>query len=140
MTTHISLNPECIPAFQDLQPRGSYKYILYTLSPAKPEIDILKKVKWATYADFLSDLPDDKCLYGVYSFDSEVEAEDKPWNKSLFVHWTPEKAGKEQTAKYGDAKINLYKELMGLGAHVEGVDKEGISEGKVRDMVMRYEK
>ncbi|EPS36719.1 hypothetical protein H072_9691 [Dactylellina haptotyla CBS 200.50] len=130
MAFGIGLSEDCVPAFNELQPNGPYKYVIYRINDHNTEVFVLKKAESGTYADFLAELPDDICRFGAYSFQGEIESE---WNKSLFVHWDPPTARPDHRAVYEEGKISLYRELMGIGAHMMATTKKELAEDIVRE-------
>ncbi|KAF3905433.1 Cofilin [Dactylellina cionopaga] len=127
MTKDIGLCEQCIPAFNELQPKGPYKYITFGIDREGTEIIVLKKATEGTYDDFLWEFPDEECKYGVYSFEGELE---KPINNTIFIHWNPEDADHERRKMYADNRVVLHRELMGLGTHLNGIHKSEISRTK----------
>ena len=82
----VSANAECLTVFQDLKLRKKYKYIIFILNKEKTEIIVEKTSTSTDYDDFIADLPENECRWGVY--DLEFQKEDGGQrNKIIFYQW-----------------------------------------------------
>jgi cofilin len=77
---------ECILAFQDLNLRKKYKFIIYKLSPDLKQIVVDKMSTSPDYETFLSNLPEYECRYAVCDVDYLDDSGDKR-NKICFFTW-----------------------------------------------------
>lgn len=81
----MSVNNECLSAFQDLKLGKKHKYILYALNAGNTEI-VVEKTSSGTYEDFLGDLPEGEPRFAIFDFEFEKEDGGKR-NKILFISW-----------------------------------------------------
>lgn len=82
----VSANADCLTVFQDLKLRKKYKYIIFILNKEKTEIIVEKTSTSTDYDDFIADLPENECRWGVY--DLEFQKEDGGQrNKIIFYQW-----------------------------------------------------
>ena len=107
--------------------KHSYKYIVFSMNDAMTEIVILKKgEKDATYDNFLEELPENDCRYGV--FDYEFTDDGRLQSKILFVVWAPDTAKIKPKMLYASSKANFKKKLVGIGAEIQATDLAEIDE------------
>ena len=82
----VSVNDVCLTTFQDLKLKKKYTYITFVLNKEKTEIIVDKTSTSKDYEDFLADLPENECRWGVYDFEFQKE-EGGQRNKIVFYHW-----------------------------------------------------
>ncbi|KAK6515512.1 cofilin [Arthrobotrys conoides] len=124
------LSGDAIPSFNSLQSDHSLKYIIYTISPDSKLINVLTSSKTGDYSQFLSELPENECRYGVYSFGDDQ-------NDTIFVNWIPDRAPVMERELYVESAVELWREMMGLRpvARFEVCEKSAIEEGDVRKKI-----
>jgi cofilin len=75
----------------------------------------------ATYDDFVAELPDDECRYGL--IDIEFESDDgRPTSKLVFISWNPDSAPIRLKMLYSGSKEALKSALTGVGIHINATD------------------
>lgn len=109
---------------------------MFALNAAQTEIEVIKKGdKDATYDQFLEELPENECRYGV--FDYEFTADGRQQSKILFVVWAPDTAKIKPKMLYASSKANFKKKLVGIGAEIQATDLAEIDAEAVQEKVTR---
>ena len=103
--------------------QGDFKlrYFIYHI-PDKKAILIEKKgPREATYDDFVAELPENDCRYGL--IDLEFESDDgRPTSKLVFITWNPDTASVRPKMLYSGSKEALKSVLVGVGIHINATD------------------
>ena len=103
--------------------RGDFKlrYFVYKIEN-KQKIVIEKQGSTEkTYDDFVAELPDDDCRYGL--IDLEFETDDgRPTSKLVFITWNPDTASVRPKMLYSGSKEALKNVLSGVGIHINATD------------------
>jgi cofilin len=103
--------------------RGDFKlrYFIYCIEN-KTSIVIEKQgPREATYEDFVSELPDNDCRYGL--IDLEFESDDgRPTSKLVFISWNPDTASVRPKMLYSGSKEAIKLVLQGVGIHINATD------------------
>jgi hypothetical protein len=81
----VSVNPECLVAFENLKLKAQYSYILYGLSRNGTEIIVRKTSEYQDHDNLLSDLPETECQWVVYDF--RYNTERGPKKKIILLSW-----------------------------------------------------
>lgn len=75
----------------------------------------------ATYEDFVADLPENECRYGL--IDIEFESDDgRPTSKLVFITWNPDTASVRLKMLYSGSKEAIKSALVGVGIHINATD------------------
>ncbi|KAF3078664.1 cofilin [Orbilia oligospora] len=124
------LSGDAIPLFNRLQSEHSPKYIIYNIPADTKLISVLKSSQTRNYSEFLSELPDNECRYGVYSFGDDQ-------NDTIFINWIPDGAGIMERELYVECALELWREMMGLRpvARFEVREKSAVAEEDVRKKI-----
>ncbi|KAG6813591.1 hypothetical protein H0H92_009635 [Tricholoma furcatifolium] len=92
MQSGVTLAADCETTFRRLQKKErnqeQYKYIIYKLSDDKKEIVVEKTSTSQDYEDFLKDLPERGCRWGVY--DLEFEKDGGKRKAITLISWAPD--------------------------------------------------
>ncbi|TEB22992.1 actin cross-linking [Coprinellus micaceus] len=131
----VSVNNECLSAFQDLKLGKKHKYILYALNAGNTEI-VVEKTSSGTYEDFLGDLPEGEPRFAIFDFEFEKEDGGKR-NKILFISWSPDGSKIKQKMVYASSKDALRRSLQGIAFEVQGTDLEEVSHETVLEKVSK---
>lgn len=88
----------------------------------KKEVVIEKKGERSkTFDDFVEDLPENDCRYGV--IDVEFETKDgRPTSKIVFITWNPDTASVRPKMLYSGSKEAVKGELAGCGIFINACD------------------
>ncbi|CDO76695.1 hypothetical protein BN946_scf184975.g4 [Trametes cinnabarina] len=133
----VSVNPECLEAYQELKLGKKIKYIIFTLNKDNTEIIVEKKSPLtSTYDDFLADLPEADCRWAVYDFDFEKEDGGKR-SKITFFSWSPDDSKVKQKMLFASSKDALRRSLVGIAAEIQGTDYSEVAHDNVLDKVSR---
>merc|ERR1711892_905070 len=74
-----------------------------------------------TYDDFVSELPENDCRYGL--IDLEFETDDgRPTSKLVFISWNPDSAPIRPKMMFGGSKEAIKAALPGVGIHINATD------------------
>lgn len=103
--------------------KGEFKlrYFIYKIEN-KETIVIEKKGSIDKgYDDFVADLPEDDCRYGI--IDLEFETDDgRPTSKLVFISWNPDTASIRPKMLYSGSKEAIKSALNGVGIHINATD------------------
>ncbi|KAL1922269.1 uncharacterized protein VTP21DRAFT_9808 [Calcarisporiella thermophila] len=136
MSSGVAVNSECLETFQALKLRKKFKYIVFKLNDTKTEIIVETSVEQASYDDFVESLPPSECRYAVYDFDFEKPGEGAR-NKICFYTWSPDSSKIRDKMLYASSKDALRKQLVGIGAEIQGTSFDEVSHEAVLDKVLR---
>jgi cofilin len=91
-----------------------------------------------TYDDFVADLPEDDCRYGL--IDLEFETDDgRPTSKLVFISWNPDTASIRPKMLYSGSKEAIKSALMGVGIHINATDHSELDlETSILPVVKRF--
>jgi cofilin len=91
-----------------------------------------------TYEDFVADLPEDDCRYGL--IDLEFETDDgRPTSKLVFISWNPDTASIRPKMLYSGSKEALKSALSGVGIHINATDHSELDlETSILPVVKRF--
>jgi hypothetical protein len=92
--------------FQELKLKKTSKYIIFILNKEKTEIIVEKKSTSKDYDDFIADLPENECRWGVYDLEFEKE-EGGRRNKIVFYQWYVIFNPKKKTLPARTARTNF---------------------------------
>ncbi|EGF98777.1 uncharacterized protein MELLADRAFT_73515 [Melampsora larici-populina 98AG31] len=135
MVKGVGVNQACIEEFMNLKLKKKTKYIVFTLSDNKTEIQVEKTSESQDYDDFLGDLPGEACRYAVYDF--EFESGEGKRNKLCFYAWSPDNAPIKNKMLYASSKDALRRSLVGIGVEIQGTDLSEVSFESVLEKATR---
>lgn len=112
------------------------RYIIYALNASNTTIEVVKKAApGATYDDFVAELPENECRYGV--FDYEFVEDGRAQGKILFVVWAPDTAKVKPKMLYASSKANFKKKLVGIGSEIQATCLAEVDADAVKEKVTR---
>ena len=114
------------------------RYFTYLIKDKKViEIDKQGPIT-ATYDDFVKDLPENDCRYGV--IDLEFESEDgRPTSKLVFISWNPDTASVRSKMVYAGSKEAMKSALQGVGININATDYSELDlETSILPVVKKY--
>ncbi|KAF8478103.1 actin depolymerizing factor, partial [Russula ochroleuca] len=117
----VSVNPDCLDVFQELKLKKTSKYIIFILNKEKTEIIVEKKSTSKDYDDFIADLPENECRWGVYDLEFEKE-EGGRRNKIVFYQWSPDTAKIKDKMVTASSRDALRRSLVGIAIEIQGTD------------------
>ncbi|KAH9002544.1 hypothetical protein EDB86DRAFT_2826994 [Lactarius hatsudake] len=125
----VSVNPECLEAFQKLKPGKKLKYIIFTLSKDETEIVVEKESIAGDYEDFTEDLPALECRWAVY--DLELNTDEGKCNKLVFVSWSPDTAKIKDKMLASSSKDALRRSLVDIAVDIQATKFSEVEREKV---------
>mmetsp|Transcript_29133 Transcript_29133/g.73834 ORF Transcript_29133/g.73834 Transcript_29133/m.73834 type:complete len:140 (-) Transcript_29133:98-517(-) len=138
MASGVGVSDDCVTAFNDLKLKHTMKYIIYKMNDKMTEINVLKKSeKEATYDEFLAQLPESECRYGVFDVEFTDPKTGGQRNKIVFYHWAPDVCKVREKMVYASSKDELKKRLVGVATEVQGSDKGDVELTVVVERVNR---
>jgi len=125
MSTGVIVADDVAFAFNEFKlKRGEFhlKYFIYKIGKDKKTIEIEKKGSLdKNYDDFVSDLPENDCRYGLLDLDFESD-DGRPTSKLLFISWSPDTASVRPKMLYSGSKEAIKAALVGVGIHINATD------------------
>eukprot|EP00960_Hanusia_phi_P057889 763697-Hanusia_phi.AAC.1 len=137
----VGVADDCVSVFNDLKLKHSMKYIVYSMNDKMTEIQVLKTGgKDATYEEFLKELPENDCRYGVFDIEYTDPKTKASRNKIAFYIWClvgtcsnailtsvvfvrcPDTAKVRTKMIFASSKDELKKRLVGIACEVQGSD------------------
>jgi cofilin len=131
MATGVQIDSQLITEFNEFKMGSKYRYMLFKVSDDKKSIILDKKGdNNLSYQDFVKNLPQNDCRYGVVNFEYTTESDGKR-AKIVFVVWAPETAPIKSKMLYAGTKNDLKKSLVGLSIEIQGTDLSEVDEAEV---------
>lgn len=125
MSTGVTVADDVPFAFNEFKlRRGEYhlRYMIYKIGEEAKKIWIEKKgEKDKSYDDFVADLPENGCRYGLIDLDFETD-DGRPTSKLVFISWNPDTAKIRDKMLYSGSKEALRSALVGVGIHINATD------------------
>lgn len=103
--------------------RGDFKlrYFVYMIKDKKEIVVEKSGARDATYDDFMAEMPENDCRYGI--IDLEFESDDgRPTSKLVFISWNPDTASVRPKMLYSGSKEAIKAVLTGVGIHINATD------------------
>mmetsp|Transcript_2428 Transcript_2428/g.2923 ORF Transcript_2428/g.2923 Transcript_2428/m.2923 type:complete len:142 (-) Transcript_2428:184-609(-) len=123
MSTGVTVADNVPGAFNDFKlQRGDYKIRYFIYKIQKDEIVIEKMgAREKTYDDFVDDLPENDCRYGLIDVEFTT-ADERNTSKIVFVSWAPETAKVRSKMVYAGSKEYLKGSFNGVSINVNATD------------------
>ena len=143
MASGVSVNPECVTAYNDIKLGHKFRYLVYALTDDLKEIRVLKTAPTSsTYDDFIEDMRQaeekKQCRYGI--FDAVYKLKDgQNRTKLVFILWSPEEATTKQKMVYTSSKDALKRALVGVGKEMQATDQAELAWETVLELLLRNE-
>lgn len=97
------------------------RYFIYKIENKKTIVIEKQGELSKTYDDFIEELPENDCRYGL--IDIEFETSDgRPTSKIIFISWNPDTAPVRPKMLYAGSKDALKAALVGVGIHINATD------------------
>lgn len=97
------------------------RYFIYVIKDKKT-IEIEKTgERNKTFDDFVADLPENDCRYGLIDVEFET-ADGRPTSKIVFITWNPDTAPVRPKMLYSGSKEALKSALLGVGIMINATD------------------
>jgi cofilin len=123
-STGVTACDSVISSFSDFKlKKGDYnvRYFIYYIKN-KRLIEIEKTGREnSTYEDFVNDLPEHECRYGLIDLDFETK-DGRPTSKMVFISWNPDTAPSTSKFIYSGSKEVIKSALAGVGIHINATD------------------
>jgi len=97
------------------------RYFVYRIENKKKVIIEAQGDLTKTYEDFVAELPDDDCRYGLVDIEFET-ADGRPTSKLVFIAWNPDTAPVRPKMLYSGSKEAIKGALVGVGIHINATD------------------
>jgi cofilin len=143
MASGVSVQQDCVTAFNDIKLGHKFRYIVYSLTDDLKQIRVLKLAPpGSTYEEFVEDMKEaeDKreCRYAI--FDAVYKLKDgQNRTKLVFFLWSPENATTKQKMVYTSSKDALKRALVGVGKEVQANDHGDLEWSSVLEILLRTE-
>jgi len=135
--TSVSINPECIEAFNELKLGKNIKYIILRLTDDYKEVVLEEKSDDKDFDNFRNKLLEAKSSvrgkegkgprYAVYDFEYELEAGEGTRNKIAFIFWCPDEGALIQPKMtYASAKEPVKQALNGIATDIQANSENDI--------------
>eukprot|EP00544_Gedaniella_sp_CCMP2646_P011302 CAMPEP_0202494194 /NCGR_PEP_ID=MMETSP1361-20130828/10991_1 /ASSEMBLY_ACC=CAM_ASM_000849 /TAXON_ID=210615 /ORGANISM="Staurosira complex sp., Strain CCMP2646" /LENGTH=142 /DNA_ID=CAMNT_0049124617 /DNA_START=40 /DNA_END=468 /DNA_ORIENTATION=+ len=124
MSTGVAVADEVASSFEAFKlKKGEFKLRYFIYKIENKEIIVIEKKGSIDkgYDDFVADLPEDDCRYGI--IDLEFETDDgRPTSKLVFISWNPDTASIRPKMLYSGSKEAIKSALNGVGIHINATD------------------
>ncbi|EKX37730.1 hypothetical protein GUITHDRAFT_140898 [Guillardia theta CCMP2712] len=138
MASGVGVADDCVSVFNDLKLKHSMKYIVYNMNDKMTEIQVMKTGgKEATYEEFLKELPENDCRYGVFDVEYTDPKTKASRNKIAFFIWCPDTAKVRTKMIFASSKDELKKRLVGIACEVQGSDAGDVALETVVDRLQQ---
>ncbi|KAJ5316886.1 hypothetical protein N7508_001394 [Penicillium antarcticum] len=143
-----TITPQCEEVFDQVKETDTLDWVTYKASAHDKKIDVANSGKSKDYADFISNFPENECLYSVYDFQYDSPTGGEKRHKLVFITWyvisydsdpawvgrvmsmqlancsishprVPEQAGIHDKTYYTTNKDHLYRAFEGISLHVQ---------------------
>mmetsp|Transcript_11941 Transcript_11941/g.17401 ORF Transcript_11941/g.17401 Transcript_11941/m.17401 type:complete len:143 (-) Transcript_11941:636-1064(-) len=141
MSTGVVVQDEVSDQFQDfkLKKGEQLRYFIYKIGKDKKSIEIEKKGTIdKTYDDFVADLPENDCRYGLIEVEFETD-DNRETSKLVFISWNPDTASVRPKMLYSGSKEAIKAALNGVGIHINATDYSELDfEASILPVVKRF--
>mmetsp|Transcript_28567 Transcript_28567/g.60042 ORF Transcript_28567/g.60042 Transcript_28567/m.60042 type:complete len:143 (+) Transcript_28567:86-514(+) len=124
MSTGVAVDDAVSSAFQKFklgQDPYKLRYFIYKIENKKTIVIEKQGELSKTYDDFVEDLPENDCRYGLIDIEFET-ADGRPTSKLVFISWNPDNSPVRSKMLYSGSKEALKSALIGVGIHVNACD------------------
>ena len=123
-STGVEVSDEVATSFNKFklgQEPYKLRYFIYEIKDKKTIVIEKQGAREKTYDDFVEELPENDCRYGL--IDIEFETDDgRPTSKIVFISWNPDTASVRPKMLYSGSKEALKSALVGVGIHINATD------------------
>lgn len=123
-STGVEVSDEVTTSFNKFklgQEPYKLRYFIYEIKDKKTIVIEKQGAREKTYNDFVEELPENDCRYGL--IDIEFETDDgRPTSKIVFISWNPDTASVRPKMLYSGSKEALKSALVGVGIHINATD------------------
>lgn len=123
-STGVTVSSEVTTSFNKFklqQEPYKIRYFIYVIKDKKT-IEIEKTgERNKTFDDFVADLPENDCRYGLIDVEFET-ADGRPTSKIVFITWNPDTAPVRPKMLYSGSKEALKSALLGVGIMINATD------------------
>mmetsp|Transcript_6057 Transcript_6057/g.10818 ORF Transcript_6057/g.10818 Transcript_6057/m.10818 type:complete len:143 (-) Transcript_6057:238-666(-) len=124
MSTGVEVSDEVTTSFNKFklgQDPYKLRYFIYQIKDKKTVVIEKQGERSNTYDDFVEELPENDCRYGVIDIEFET-ADGRPTSKLVFISWNPDTAPVRPKMLYSGSKEALKSALVGVGIHINATD------------------
>lgn len=114
------------------------RYFIYQIKDKKTIVIEKQGERSKTFDDFVEDLPENDCRYGLV--DIEFETDDgRPTSKMVLITWNPDTASVRPKMLYSGSKEALKSALSGVGIHINATDRSELDfEEAIRPVLKKF--
>jgi len=123
-STGVVVGDDVSYAFNEFKlQRGEFKlrYFIYAIQDKTKVVIEKQGDRDKTYDDFVADLPENDCRYGLVDLDFETD-DGRPTSKIVFISWNPDTASVRPKMLYSGSKEAIKSALTGVGIHINATD------------------
>ncbi|KAF3931088.1 Cofilin [Dactylellina cionopaga] len=129
----IAISPESIAAHQDLR-QGNSRYIILKLNAGNTKVIVEKTAPLSSkYDEFLADLPQEECRFGIYNYEHKSKDESK--SKIIFIRWFPEAAKVKDSMMYASCVDKFKRGLDGVPKDILASVMSDLEEANIRERI-----
>ena len=122
--TGVEVDDEVSASFQKFKlGQAPYKlrYFVYKIENKKKIVIDTSGDLTKTYDDFVADMPENDCRYGLIDVSFETD-DGRPTSKLVFISWNPDNASVRPKMLYSGSKEAIKSALVGVGIHINATD------------------
>eukprot|EP00560_Eucampia_antarctica_P005624 CAMPEP_0197832010 /NCGR_PEP_ID=MMETSP1437-20131217/12899_1 /TAXON_ID=49252 ORGANISM="Eucampia antarctica, Strain CCMP1452" /NCGR_SAMPLE_ID=MMETSP1437 /ASSEMBLY_ACC=CAM_ASM_001096 /LENGTH=139 /DNA_ID=CAMNT_0043435171 /DNA_START=106 /DNA_END=525 /DNA_ORIENTATION=+ len=121
MATGVIVDDDVTTQFNEFKLKHTNRYFIYSIINKK----IIKIEKTGdctkTYQDFMAELPEEDCRYGLIDLEFETTS-GRPTSKMIFIAWNPDNAPVRRKMLYAGSKEAIKAALNGVGISINATD------------------
>lgn len=139
--TGVVVDDDVVTQFNDFKLNHSHRYFIYQVSNDKKSI-VMEKTgdSSKTYDDFVDDLPENDCRYGLIDLAFET-SEGRETSKMVFISWIPDSAKVRSKMLYAGSKEAIKAALVGVGITIQATDHSELDfETSILPVVKKFSK
>lgn len=118
------MNDDVVDAFNDFKlKRGDFhcRFFIYKIENKKNIVIEKKGDLSKTYDDFVAELPENDCRYGIIDLDFDT-SDGRKTSKLVFISWNPDTGPIRAKMLYSGSKEAMKAALNGVGIHINATD------------------
>ena len=120
----MTVNDDVVDAFTDFKlKRGEFhiRFFIYKIENKKNIVIEKTGDLSKTYDDFIAELPENDCRYGLIDLDFET-SDGRNTSKLVFFSWNPDTGPVRAKMLYSGSKEAMKAALNGVGIHINATD------------------
>ncbi|KNC81177.1 cofilin [Sphaeroforma arctica JP610] len=139
MASGVAVSDQVVQIYDAIKLGHKHKYFIMKISDDNTEVEVVKTAETtATWDDFIGDLPENDCRYGVFDFDYKTK-DGGQRNKLIFVVWAPDTAKIKKKMLVASSKDAVRKKLVGINTEIQATDADETEYDEVLSKVSQYD-